>query len=135
MPPNIVRPFATSNVGDIIALAHRLDMRWRDIRPEDAVLRAEGNGQSITSTTVRGFGLLLQYTFNLIVLDRTADRIAQTWNMKSTLTIPSLEADMLGFQIVPGSWDLFLPDFVFDISAGFSPIRVAMSQLGVNRDV
>ena len=135
MPPNIFRPFATSKVGNITALAHRLRMCWRDIRPENGVLRAEGNGPSITSTTVRGFGLLLQYTFDLIVLDRTAGKRPQTWNMKSTLTIPSLEADMLGFQIVPGSWDLFLPDFVLDISAGFSPIRAAMSQLDVNRDV
>ena len=135
MPPDIVRPFATSNVGDIIALAHRLGMRWKDIRPDDGVLRAEGNGQSITSTTVRGFGLLLQYTFDLIVLDRNADKRAQTWNIKSTLTIPSFAADMLGFQIVPGSRDLSLPDFVFDISAGFSPVRVAMNQLGLNRDV
>lgn len=135
VPPDIVRPFATSNVGDIIALAHRLGMRWKDIRPDDGVLRAEGNGQSITSTTVRGFGLLLQYTFDLIVLDRNADKRAQTWNIKSTLTIPSFAADMLGFQIVPGSRDLSLPDFVFDISAGFSPVRVAMNQLGLNRDV
>ena len=135
MPPDIVRPFATSNVGDIIALAHRLGMRWKDIRPDDGVLRAEGNGQSITSTTVRGFGLLLQYTFDLIVLDRYVDKRAQNWNIKSTLTIPSFAADMLGFQIVPGSRDLSLPDFVFDISAGFSPVRAAMSQLGLNRDV
>ena len=130
MPPDIVRPFATSNVGDIIALAHRLGMRWKEVRPDDGVLRAEGNGQSITSTTVRGFGLLLQYTF-----DRGPVRDWNTPNTVNTLTIPSQEADMLGFQIVSGSKDLYLPDFLFDNSAGFSPIGQAMKQLGVDRVV
>lgn len=131
MPPDIVRPFATSNVGDIIALAHRLGMRWKEIRPDDGVLRAEGNGQSITSTTVRGFGLLLQYTFDRLIL-RDLNNV---WDRVSTLTVPSQEADMLGFQIVSGSRDLDLPDFIFDNSAGFAPIEQAMSQLGVHREV
>ncbi len=131
MPPDIVRPFATSNVGDIIAMGHRLGMRWKELRPDDGVLRAEGNGQSITSTTVRGFGLLLQYTFDRVILDKRA----RTSNILRTLTIPSRNADMFGFQIVAGSRDLYLPDFVFDSSAGFSPIRLVMKQLGVDRDV
>ena len=135
MPPDIVRPFATSNVGDIIALAHRLGMRWKDIRPDDGVLRGEGNGHSITSTTVRGFGLLLQYTFDSVALFGYMHKGKQVWDIKNTLTIPSHEADRLGFQIVPGSLDFFIHDFIFDTSAGFPPIRAAMSQLGVNRDV
>ena len=131
MPPDIVRPFATCNVGDIIALAHRLGMRWKEIRPDDGVLRAEGNGQSITSTTVRGFGLLLQYSFDRIIVEEET----HAWNKTSTLTVPSQEADMLGFQIVAGSRDLYLPDFIFDHSAGFSPIGQVMNQLGVDRGV
>ena len=130
MPPDIVRPFATINVGDVIALAHRLGMRWKEVRPDDGVLRAEGNGQSITSTTVRGFGLLLQYTFDRIIVE-DMERIS---NRASTLTIPSREADMFGFQIIPGCKVLDLPDFVFDASAGFSPIREALIQLGVKQE-
>lgn len=131
MPPDIVRPFATSNVGDIIALSHRLGMRWKEVRPDDGVLRAEGNGQSITSTAVRGFGLLLQYTFDRAIVQNSK----HVWDRVSTLTVPSQEADMLGFQIVSGSRGLDLLDFVFDHSAGFAPIGQAMSQLGVNREV
>ena len=131
MPPDIVRPFATSCVGDVIALAHRLGMRWKEIRPDDGVIRAEGNGQSITSTTVRGFGLLLQYTFDRSIVEDSK----HVSNRASTLTIPSCEADMLGFQIVPGCKALDLPDFVFDASAGFSSIRQAMIQLGVKPEV
>ena len=131
MPPEIVRPFATSNVGTIIALAHRLGMRWREIRLDDGVMRAEGSSQSITSTSVRGFGLLLQYTF-----DRGAlDRLEQTSDMLHTLTIPSREADMLGFQIVPGYRELYLPDFIFDNSTVFPAVKLAMTKLGINRDI
>ena len=131
MPPDIVRPVAASWVGDILALAHRLGMRWREVRPDDGILRAEGNGQSITSTTVRGFGLLLQYNFDRSIVDRGP----HTWDVGSILTIPSREADMLGFQIVCGSQDLGLPDFVFDISAGFAPFEEVMNQLGISRDI
>ena len=130
MPPDVVRPFATSNVGDMIALAHRLGMRWKEIRPDDGIMRAEGTGQSITSTTVRGFGLLLQYTFDRGILekrDRTPDI--------QRLTIPSREADMLGFQIVPGIPLLHLPDFVFDYSTGFATVALAMKTLGVDGNV
>lgn len=75
MPSEIVRPFATSNVGNILALAHRLGMLWKDIRPDHGVMRAEGRGQSITSTTVRGFGLLLQYTLGGGTLEKNRNRI------------------------------------------------------------
>lgn len=131
MPPDIVRPFATSNVGDILALAHRLGMRWKEVRPDDGVMRAEGNGQSITSTTVRGFGLLLQYTFDPGI---TEEKI-RTLDIMRTLTIPSRETDMLGFQIVSGSRDLYLPDFTFDKSNSVPAVMLVMNQLGISRDV
>lgn len=132
MPPEIVRPFATSNVGDIITLAHRLGMRWHDIRPGDGIMRAEGNGQSITSTTVRGFGILLQYTFDLsIVRIQTGIGSGDTLN----LTIPSRKADMLGFQILHTSKAYGGFEFVFGAPMDTSTITRAMSQLGLNRDV
>lgn len=131
MPPDIVRPFATSNVGDIIALAHRLGMCWREVRPDDGVMRAEGSGQSIKSTTVRGFCILLQYTLDLGVLEK----MARTSHLLPTLTIPSREADMLGFQIGPGSRNLRVPDFVFNNATSILTVRRATHRLGVSRDV
>ena len=55
MPPVIIRPVATSTVGEIIALAHWLGMGWTDLRPADGIIRAEGGWRSIVSTAVRGF--------------------------------------------------------------------------------
>ena len=33
MPPDVVRPLATTTLGDIIIIAHRLGMEWKEIRP------------------------------------------------------------------------------------------------------
>ena len=132
MPPDIVRPFATSNVGDMIALAHRLGMRWKDIRPGDGILRAEGNGQSITSTSVRGFGLFLQYTYDVSIV-RIQTGIGLYKDDRSIPTIASREADMLGFQITPRTYGV--PNFIFGTPMDNSTITRAMNQLGLSRDV
>lgn len=44
MPPDLVQPVAFSTIGDIIAIAHRLGMEWKGIRPGQDIMRAEGNG-------------------------------------------------------------------------------------------
>ena len=131
MPPDIVRPFATSNVGDMIALAHRLGMLWKDIRPGDGIMRAEGNGQSITSTSVRGFGLLLQYTYDVSIV-RIQTGIGNRGDL-TTPTIASREADMLGFQITPRTYGI--PNFVFGSPMDTSTIIRALNQLGLSQDV
>lgn len=90
IPPDIIRPVATSTVGDIIALAHRLGMGWNDLRPGDGIMRAEGGGRSIVSTAVRGFGVLLQFNYEPAKYDVS--------NYDGT--VPSMPADKLGFGII-----------------------------------
>ena len=98
IPPDIIRPVATSTVGDIIALAHRLGMGWNDLRPGDGIMRAEGGGRTIISTAIRGFGVLLQFNYDP----------AECVSYYST--IPSVPADMLGFGIMESGidsvWDI-----------------------------
>ena len=89
IPPDIIRPVATSTVGDIITLAHRLGMGWNDLRPGDGIMRAEGGGRSITSTAVRGFGVLLQFNYE-----------RGEYGVSYDGTIPSVLADKLGFGII-----------------------------------
>ena len=98
MPPDIIRPFATSTVGDIIALAHRLGMRWTDLRPGDGIMRAEGGGKSIISTAVRGFGILLQFNYDRA--DRDIIPSFGSFGYGGHITIPSVPADKLGFGII-----------------------------------
>ena len=92
IPPDIIRPVATSTVGDIIALAHRLGMGWTELRPADGIMRAEGGGRSIVSTAVRGFGILLQFNY-----DRAGkDDLLHAYEG----IIPSVPADKLGFGVI-----------------------------------
>lgn len=64
MPPDVVRPLATSTVGTIVVLAVRLGMRWRSLYADKdgLVMRADGNGLSLSSDRVRGLGLVLRFT-------------------------------------------------------------------------
>ena len=128
MPPDIIRPVASSTVGNIIALAHRLGMAFKELAPGEGTMRAEGNGHTIVSTSVRGFGILLQYTNDQAVTkkDETAWR---------SLTIPSAEADKLGFRIIPGYERFDIPDFDFGDSNDLESIKRAIDQLGLSKVV
>ena len=83
---------AVSNLGSIAILARRLGMTWTQFRPDDSVLRAEGNRMTITSTNIRSVGTILVFS----------RRQWQKPEMRhSDLYIPTIEADMMGFGIVP----------------------------------
>ncbi|MCJ1264955.1 hypothetical protein MMC22_004830 [Lobaria immixta] len=108
MSPEIVRPFAVTNISDIAVMARRMGMTWTDFRPEDGILRAEGNGHVFSSTLVRSIGMILQYmhvgpTDNGPTRSRTS--------LQPNIYIPTREADMLGFGILPGFEDLSIPPF------------------------
>ena len=67
-------------------------MTWTQFRPDDSVLRAEGNRMTFTSTNVRSVGTILAFS----------RRQWQKPEMKQRdLYIPTIEADMMGFGIVP----------------------------------
>lgn len=127
MPPEIIRPFASSNVGDIIAIAHRLGMGWIDLRPEEGSMRAEGCGRTFTSTTVRGLGILLQFNCNYHV----SHRKYEVWR---DFTIPCEEADALGFGIIKVCRDyLPLPDLILDDEA--ECVRTILGTLKIKWEV
>ncbi|KAI9878079.1 MAG: hypothetical protein M1830_001990 [Pleopsidium flavum] len=103
MPVDIVRPHAITNVSDIAVLARRLG-------PEDGVMRAEGNGHVISSTLARSIGIILQYMYvGVPSSPKTSSAIGEL--LKAELYVPSTEADMMGFGILPGCEDLQLPTF------------------------
>lgn len=93
MPPEIVRPIAVTTISDIAIIALRLGMRWTDFRPEENTMRAEGNGHVLNSTVVRSIGIILQY---MGVGDPKC--LSQ-----EELYIPSDQADMMGFGLLPCS--------------------------------
>ena len=127
MPPDIIRPVATSTVGDIIALAHRLGMGWSDLRPGDGIMRAEGGGRSIISTAVRGFGILLQFNYDPAGRDNH-----QVPNFNAT--IPTVLADKLGFGIIAAGIN-DLPDIVFEGANETEAAKEVMHALTIDRAV
>ncbi len=115
MPPDIVRPVAVTTLSDIATMARRLGMSWRTFRPEEGVMRAEGNGHVITSTLARSIGIVLHYQLCQHVERVKVSSPATFSRTKSSsgvaLYIPSREADMMAFGILPSYNDLSIPSF------------------------
>jgi hypothetical protein len=64
MPVEIVRPFASTTIGCLISIVHRMGLTWIDFRPDEGVIRATGNGRSISASRIRGLGLVVEYIHN-----------------------------------------------------------------------
>jgi hypothetical protein len=64
MPAEIVRPFASTTIGCLISIVHRMDLTWIDLRPDEGVIRATGHGRSISASRIRGLGLVVEYVRN-----------------------------------------------------------------------
>ena len=62
MPPDVSRPMALTTVQSIGIIAVRLGMTWKDVRPTEGVMIAEGSGFTLTSSIVRGVGLVMGLT-------------------------------------------------------------------------
>jgi len=113
MPPEIVRPLAVTTVSDIAIIVRRLGMSWEVFNPEEGTMRAEGNGHGISSTFARSIGLILHYiriegsvTYSPKLLFSFVRELS-----KAELYIPTREADMMGFGILPGYDRLGIPSF------------------------
>lgn len=61
MPPDVVRPLASTTLGTLISVAHRLGMEWIDFVPREGKMRAEGLGRSFSATLMRGMGIVVEY--------------------------------------------------------------------------
>ncbi|KAI9662958.1 MAG: hypothetical protein M1821_008005 [Bathelium mastoideum] len=127
MPAELTKPLAATTVGDLVVMAHRLGMRWMDIRPSRGVMRADGNGHSLSSIQVRGYGLVVQYS---------NDHSSEERDRWSSLLIPTREADKLACGIIPGCKVLVVPDLLLtspDVPFHLS-IRSALTELRVSED-
>ena len=112
-PPDNAQVSAVTTVHEISLIARRLGMSWEDFNPELGSMRAKGNGHGLFSTLARSTGIVLQYihleggAFSNVQLI-LPDTIASS---KAELFIPSREADMMGFGILPGCERLGVPNF------------------------
>ena len=95
VPPDVIKPYAVANIGDIAIIAQRLGMSWKDFRPGEGVMRAEGNNCLITSTVVRSLGIVLSFSADSHLIDYE--------ERHRNVYVPSWQASLLGFGLVPRS--------------------------------
>lgn len=117
-PPDVLRPLAKTTLSDIAVIARRLGMKWKDFRPSDGILRAEGHSHTITSTVVRSLGIVLQYSYtgqNQRL--RIAERNVRGHHMKGSIIqerdeiyILRAGADRLGCGVLRTDTRLNIPD-------------------------
>jgi hypothetical protein len=117
-PPDVVRPLAKTTLSDIAVIARRMGMKWKEFRPSDGILRAEGHSQTITSTTVRSLGIVLQYAYT----GQGRRLLMSQFNLQKKLVpgsilpefeeiyIPRASADRLGCGVLRTEPLLGLPD-------------------------
>ena len=102
MAPELVRPPATTYVGDIAIIVQRLGMTWQVFRPEDGEMRAEGNGHIIYSTLDRSIGPILHYAYGQThsVPFHKHDIYSATPNLIELPFILTAQVDMMRFGLL-----------------------------------
>ncbi|KAH6961910.1 hypothetical protein BKA56DRAFT_177224 [Ilyonectria sp. MPI-CAGE-AT-0026] len=101
MPPDIVRPFATTRASDIAVLACRAGVTWKDFRPAEGILEGQGGGHIFSATKVRGIGVMLNYTKIPVSSNYRDD--TQSSGSPVQLCVCTPEADMMWFGILGGN--------------------------------
>lgn len=61
LPDDVLRPLAITTLAGLTATTRRLGMSWKQFEPNMGTLQAEGNHQVITSTVIRGMGIIIHY--------------------------------------------------------------------------
>lgn len=90
-------------------------IRWKEFRPADGVMRAEGNGHLMTSTLVRSLGVMSHYS---ITRKRKPTRYEETY-------IPSSESDAMGFGVISA----------YGPSRGFGFFRLPQLLVGTQQEI
>lgn len=117
-PQDVMRPLAKTTLSDIAVIARRMGMKWKDFRPSEGILRAEGHSHTITSTVVRSLGIVLQYSYTGQGQRlRLAELNVRGRHMRGSIVpeqpevyIPRASADRLGCGVLRSDPNLRLPD-------------------------
>ncbi|KAI4717076.1 hypothetical protein E4T48_06699 [Aureobasidium sp. EXF-10727] len=100
VPDDVLRPLAITTLSSLTATTRRLGLSWKQFEPNMGTLQAEGNHQVITSTVIRGMGVIIHY---LRDPDLDSDPLGQKLLYS---TSPLIQADELLFGRI-GHTDLF----------------------------
>ncbi|KAH8597676.1 hypothetical protein B0O99DRAFT_617935 [Bisporella sp. PMI_857] len=139
--PDVVLPLAICTVSDIAIIARRLGMRWKDFRPYDGSLKAEGHFHVMSSTTVRSLGIVMQYGYSWKEDWRQSYQFGMVKGImkeREEIYMPTGAADCLGFGIVRGYAELYIPDFTLgtrnDVVAALGLLDASGNSAAILRD-
>jgi hypothetical protein len=93
MPADIVKPLALSNVRDVATMVQYLGCRWTNFRPEEYILRAEGDGIMVNSAEVKSLGTVISFV-------KTDSRSDDRRRLHGVVFSPLEGAATLGFGII-----------------------------------
>ncbi|KIX07235.1 uncharacterized protein Z518_01888 [Rhinocladiella mackenziei CBS 650.93] len=93
LPPDVVRPFASISLGDLLTLCFRLRLTVQDLRPGH--FSADGYGNNFASLQIQGLGMIVQYRY-----DPSNDKADPVY-LGNTKYVPSESTDKLAFGIIP----------------------------------
>lgn len=134
MPPDVVRPLASIDLGDMLTLCFRLRI---EIHPEERSLSADGFGHSFSPLRVQGLGTVVQYRFDPSLSYADDDIPANPY------FAPSEACDKLAFGIIPANPRLGInrdwkvntaPNFVNSIMTHFEELGVSEEARRLVRD-
>jgi hypothetical protein len=64
MPVEIVRPFASTTIGCLVSIIHRLNFTWIKFDLDEGIVHATGRGRGISTSRIRGLGIVVEYVRN-----------------------------------------------------------------------
>lgn len=129
MPPDVVRPLASIDMGDFLTLCFRLRI---GVNPEDPKWSAEGSGHSFSRLIVQGLGTVVQYRFDTSLSYFDANVPANGY------FAPSEACDKLAFGIIPGNPTLGIErEEGWKVNAGpnfIESIMIHFDELGISEE-
>ena len=84
MPPDVVRPVASTTVGCLVTLINRMGMIWSAVDLDEGRLRATGHDRAFSTSMVRGMGLVVEYS---------REGFSRVVSSDEVLRVPSKAAD------------------------------------------
>jgi hypothetical protein len=116
-------------ISDLAICMRRMGLKWIQFQPLDAMLRAEGNNLSLTSSYLRAVGCVVTYT-------RVQGKSGDVRFPLKRYLIPCVQADAMGFGLLPSCHRNARPFFnvntisgILDVFESFQPPEEALERL------
>src|SRR2546421_1198884 len=100
MGTDIIRPYATISLCDLVIVARLLDMKWTTFEPAQGILRAEGYDSLISSRVVQSVGTVIDFRVIRLTEEKKPKAPLERWY------IPEAQVYRMMFGIIPGDHKL-----------------------------